>query len=73
MNRSDRRGLARPAVDAIARTGDTHPIMMQLFQRQYRSFGSFGATIGGISQRLDKMAGGMDPVIDTERDRKSVV
>ena len=39
---------------------------MQLFQRQYGIFGSFGATIRNISRSLDKMAGGMPPVIDTE-------
>jgi len=40
--------------------------LMQLFQRQYRIFGSFGATMRNIAESLDKMAGGMHPVIDTE-------
>ena len=39
---------------------------MQLFQQQYRIFGSFGATIRNIADSLDKMAAGMKPVIDTE-------
>jgi len=39
---------------------------MQLFQQQYRIFGSFGATIRNIAESLDKMADGMVPVIDTE-------
>jgi NADPH:quinone reductase-like Zn-dependent oxidoreductase len=37
---------------------------MQLFQQQYRIFGSFGCRIENISQSLDKMAQGMTPVID---------
>ncbi|MGD9839509.1 MAG: zinc-binding dehydrogenase [Afipia sp.] len=40
--------------------------LMQLFQQQYRIFGSFGATIRNIADSLDKMAQGMKPVIDTE-------
>ncbi|MCG6203023.1 zinc-binding dehydrogenase [Rhodopseudomonas sp. HC1] len=40
--------------------------LMQLFQQQYRIFGSFGATMKNIAESLDKMAGGMLPVIDTE-------
>jgi alcohol dehydrogenase len=40
--------------------------LMQLFQQQYRIFGSFGATVRNITESLDKMAGGMRPVIDTE-------
>jgi alcohol dehydrogenase len=40
--------------------------LMQLFQQQYRIFGSFGATIKNIADSLDKMASGMTPVIDTE-------
>lgn len=39
--------------------------LMQLFQQQYRIFGSFGATKKNIAESLDKMAGGMLPVIDT--------
>lgn len=40
--------------------------LMQLFQQQYRIFGSFGCTIGNISQALDKMAAGdARPVIDS--------
>ncbi|MBX9709823.1 MAG: zinc-binding dehydrogenase [Xanthobacteraceae bacterium] len=40
--------------------------LMQLFQQQYRIIGSFGASIRNIAESLDKMAGGMLPVIDTE-------
>jgi alcohol dehydrogenase len=40
--------------------------LMQLFQQQYRIFGSFGASIRNIAESLDKMAGGIKPVIDTE-------
>jgi alcohol dehydrogenase len=40
--------------------------LMQLFQQQYRIFGSFGATMRNIAESLDKMADGMAPVIDTE-------
>jgi alcohol dehydrogenase len=40
--------------------------LMQLFQQQYKIFGSFGASMQNIRQSLDKMAGGMLPVIDTE-------
>ena len=40
--------------------------LMQLFQQQYRVFGSFGASIRNIRDSLAKMAAGMTPVIDTE-------
>jgi alcohol dehydrogenase len=40
--------------------------LMQLFQQQYRIIGSFGASMNNIRQSLNKMAGGMTPVIDTE-------
>jgi alcohol dehydrogenase len=40
--------------------------LMQLFQQQYRIFGSFGATMKNIAESLDKMSEGMLPVIDTE-------
>jgi len=40
--------------------------LMQLFQQQYRIFGSFGASMRNIRESLDKMAAGMLPVIDTE-------
>jgi NADPH:quinone reductase-like Zn-dependent oxidoreductase len=39
--------------------------LMQLFQQQYRIFGSFGCRIENIAQSLDKMAAGITPVIDT--------
>ncbi|MCF4126712.1 zinc-binding dehydrogenase [Methylobacterium sp. SyP6R] len=39
--------------------------LMQLFQQQYRITGSFGCRIANIRDALDKMAGGMNPVIDT--------
>ncbi|MBV9348264.1 MAG: zinc-binding dehydrogenase [Pseudolabrys sp.] len=40
--------------------------LMQLFQQQYRIFGSFGATMGNIRTSLAKMAQGLTPVIDLE-------
>jgi alcohol dehydrogenase len=40
--------------------------LMQLFQQQYRVFGSFGASIRNMRDSLAKMAAGMKPVIDTE-------
>jgi len=40
--------------------------LMQLFQQQYRIFGSFGASMRNVRAGLAKMAGGMKPVIDTE-------
>ncbi|ABS66507.1 zinc-binding dehydrogenase [Xanthobacter versatilis] len=39
--------------------------LMQLFQRQYKIFGSFGATIRNVSEGLEKMGRGIKPVIDT--------
>lgn len=39
--------------------------LMQLFQQQYRIFGSFGCRIENIRQSLDKMADGMSPIVDT--------
>jgi NADPH:quinone reductase-like Zn-dependent oxidoreductase len=38
---------------------------MQLFQQQYRIFGSFGCSMRNIGEALDKMAAGMKPVIDS--------
>jgi alcohol dehydrogenase len=40
--------------------------LMQLFQQQYKIFGSFGASMRNIRDGLDKMANGLLPVIDTE-------
>ncbi|MBV9260172.1 MAG: zinc-binding dehydrogenase [Pseudolabrys sp.] len=40
--------------------------LMQLFQQQYKIFGSFGASIRNIRDSLAKMAGGLLPVIDLE-------
>ncbi|HEU4661121.1 MAG TPA: zinc-binding dehydrogenase [Pseudolabrys sp.] len=40
--------------------------LMQLFQQQYKIFGSFGASMRNIRDSLDKMANGITPVIDTE-------
>jgi len=40
--------------------------LMQLFQQQYKIFGSFGASIRNIRDSLAKMASGLTPVIDTE-------
>ena len=39
--------------------------LMQLFQQQYRIFGSFGCRIANMRESLDKMATGLTPVIDT--------
>ena len=39
--------------------------LMQLFQQQYRITGSFGCRMENIAQSLEKMAGGMKPVIDS--------
>jgi NADPH:quinone reductase-like Zn-dependent oxidoreductase len=38
--------------------------LMQLFQQQYRIFGSFGCTLRNIAESLEKMASGLHPVID---------
>jgi len=40
--------------------------LMQLFQQQYKIFGSFGASMQNIRDSLTKIAGGMAPIIDTE-------
>ena len=40
--------------------------LMQLFQQQYKIFGSFGASMRNIRDSLDRMANGLTPVIDTE-------
>jgi alcohol dehydrogenase len=40
--------------------------LMQLFQQQYKIFGSFGASMRNIRDSLTKMANGLLPVIDTE-------
>jgi alcohol dehydrogenase len=40
--------------------------LMQLFQQQYKIFGSFGASMKNIRESLDKMAKGLLPVIDIE-------
>jgi alcohol dehydrogenase len=40
--------------------------LMQLFQQQYKIFGSFGASMHNIRTALAKMAGGLAPVIDSE-------
>jgi alcohol dehydrogenase len=40
--------------------------LMQLFQQQYRIFGSFGASMRNIREALAKMQDGLKPVIDTE-------
>jgi NADPH:quinone reductase-like Zn-dependent oxidoreductase len=39
--------------------------LMQLFQQQYRIFGSFGCSMRNIRESLAKMAAGLTPVIDT--------
>ena len=40
--------------------------LMQLFQQQYKIFGSFGCSMRNIRDSLSKMAAGMTPIIDTE-------
>ena len=40
--------------------------LMQLFQQQYKIFGSFGASMRNIRDSLSKIATGMSPIIDTE-------
>jgi NADPH:quinone reductase-like Zn-dependent oxidoreductase len=40
--------------------------LFQLYTRQYRIFGSFGASLRNIRESLAKMAAGLTPVIDTE-------
>jgi alcohol dehydrogenase len=40
--------------------------LMQLFQQQYKIFGSFGCQIRNIRDSLSKMAAGMSAIIDTE-------
>ena len=40
--------------------------LMQLFQQQYKIFGSFGASMRNIRDGLAKMAQGLTPVIDME-------
>jgi alcohol dehydrogenase len=42
--------------------------LMQLFQQQYRIFGSFGFTIRNVREALRKIAAGVAPVIDAELD-----
>jgi alcohol dehydrogenase len=39
---------------------------MQLFQQQYKIFGSFGASMKNIRDSLIKIKNGMTPIIDTE-------
>jgi alcohol dehydrogenase len=40
--------------------------LMQLFQQQYKIFGSFGASMRNIRDSLSKIATGMAPIIDSE-------
>jgi alcohol dehydrogenase len=40
--------------------------LMQLFQQQYKIFGSFGCSLRNIRDSLSKIAAGITPVIDTE-------
>ncbi len=40
--------------------------LMQLFQQQYRIIGSFGAPMAALARALDRIAGGVRPVIDSE-------
>jgi alcohol dehydrogenase len=40
--------------------------LMQLFQQQYKIFGSFGCVIRNVRDSLSKIAAGMSPIIDSE-------
>jgi alcohol dehydrogenase len=40
--------------------------LMQLFQQQYKIFGSFGASMRNIRDSLSKIAAGMAPIVDGE-------
>jgi alcohol dehydrogenase len=40
--------------------------LMQLFQQQYRIFGSFGCQMRNIRDSLSKIAAGISPIIDSE-------
>jgi alcohol dehydrogenase len=40
--------------------------LMQLFQQQYKIFGSFGASMRNIRNSLSKIAAGMAPIVDSE-------
>ncbi len=40
--------------------------LMQLFQQQYKIFGSFGFAIRNVAEALEKIAKGVKPVIDSE-------
>ena len=40
--------------------------LMQLFQQQYKIFGSFGCAIRNVRDSLSKIAAGMSPIIDSE-------
>jgi alcohol dehydrogenase len=40
--------------------------LMQLFQQQYKIFGSFGCAMRNIRDSLSKMAAGVAPIIDSE-------
>jgi alcohol dehydrogenase len=40
--------------------------LMQLFQQQYKIFGSFGCAMRNIRDSLSKIAAGMAPIIDSE-------
>jgi NADPH:quinone reductase-like Zn-dependent oxidoreductase len=39
--------------------------LMQLFQQQYRIIGSFGSPLNALGRALDRIAAGVQPVIDT--------
>jgi NADPH:quinone reductase-like Zn-dependent oxidoreductase len=39
--------------------------LMQLFQQQYRITGSFGSPISALGRALDRIAGGVRPVVDS--------
>lgn len=42
--------------------------LMQLFQQQYRIIGSFGSPLHSLRNALDRIASGVQPVIDTRYD-----
>ena len=61
-----RRLTKRKGVDVVfEHVGAETMNLMQLFQQQYRITGSFGCRIANMRESLDKMAGGLTPVVDT--------
>jgi NADPH:quinone reductase-like Zn-dependent oxidoreductase len=63
----DNRGVLQRLATCGATSGSTITFnLMQLFQQQYKIFGSFGAPIRAIADGLKRIEAGVTPVIDTE-------